>query len=120
MIWGLCADSSAWESEKNPEPRDGQLPHMFDRCKARYPLTRNLGACAAPCRRSAIRMQRHVDLSGPGPFEDVPAGRYFTEAVAWAYENEITTGKSPTMFAPYDPVTRVEFAAFLSRYDNLP
>ena len=34
MIWGLCADSSSWESEKNPEPRDGQLPHMFDRCKA--------------------------------------------------------------------------------------
>ena len=23
MIWGLCADSSSWESEKNPEPRGG-------------------------------------------------------------------------------------------------
>ena len=66
------------------------------------------------------RQHGEPEPSGPGPFEDVPAGRYFTEAVAWAYENEITTGKSPTMFAPYDPVTRVEFAAFLSRYDNLP
>ena len=40
--------------------------------------------------------------------------------MAWAYENGITTGKSATVFAPDDAVTRVEFAAFLSRYDNLP
>ena len=39
--------------------------------------------------------------------------------MAWAYENGITTGKSATVFAPDDAVTRVEFAAFLSRYDNL-
>jgi adenylate cyclase len=58
--------------------------------------------------------------STQSPFNDVAEGRYFTKAVAWAYENGITTGKSPTVFVPGDAVTRVEFAAFLSRYDNLP
>ena len=57
--------------------------------------------------------------SGPSPFDDVAEGRFFTEAVAWAFENEVTTGKSPTVFDPEAPVKRVEFAAFLSRFDDL-
>lgn len=57
--------------------------------------------------------------SGPSPFDDVPEGRYFTDPVAWAFENGVTTGRSATVFDPDAPVKRVEFAAFLSRYDNL-
>ena len=53
------------------------------------------------------------------PFVDVPAGTYYTDPVRWAFENGITTGTSPTTFAPNQAVTRVQFAAFLSRYDNL-
>jgi hypothetical protein len=53
------------------------------------------------------------------PFSDVPAGTYYTSAVQWAFENGITNGTSPTTFTPNQAVTRVQFAAFLSRYDNL-
>ena len=66
------------------------------------------------------RQHGEPEPDGPGPFDDVAEGQYFTKAVVWAYENGITYGKSPTAFAPHDAVTRVEFAAFLSRYDNLP
>ena len=44
---------------------------------------------------------------------------YFAEAVRWAYENGVTTGTSATTFSPDQLVTRVQFAAFLSRYDSL-
>ena len=57
--------------------------------------------------------------SGANPFVDVPAGTYYTDPVRWAFETGITTGTSPTTFAPNQAVTRVQFAAFLSRYDNL-
>ena len=57
--------------------------------------------------------------SGANPFVDVPAGSYYTDPVRWAFETGITTGTSPTTFAPNQAVTRVQFAAFLSRYDNL-
>jgi len=53
------------------------------------------------------------------PFVDVPAGRYYTDPVRWAFETGITTGTSSTTFDPNKAVTRVQFAAFLSRYDNL-
>ncbi len=57
--------------------------------------------------------------TGNNPFTDVEAGRWFTDPVRWAFENGITNGTSPTTFAPGQAVTRVQFAAFLSRYDNL-
>ncbi|NCG25824.1 MAG: hypothetical protein GWP47_17035 [Actinobacteria bacterium] len=47
------------------------------------------------------------------------AGTYYTDPVRWAFENGITTGTSLTTFDPNQAVTRVQFAAFLSRYDNL-
>ncbi|MEM9466057.1 MAG: S-layer homology domain-containing protein [Actinomycetota bacterium] len=51
-------------------------------------------------------------------FLDVPAGRYFTPAVGWAKANGVTNGTSPTTFAPDDPVTRGQAAAFLFRADD--
>lgn len=48
-------------------------------------------------------------------FKDVPAGKYYTGAVAWAVENGIVYGVSTTAFAPNAPVTRQEMAAFLYR-----
>ena len=65
------------------------------------------------------RQAGEPDPAGPAPFDDVPSGRFFSEPVAWAFENGVTTGRSATEFDPYAPVKRVEFAAFLSRYDNL-
>lgn len=50
-------------------------------------------------------------------FDDVPDGAFYADPVEWAYDNGITTGKSPTQFAPLDAVTRGESVTFLKRYD---
>ncbi len=50
------------------------------------------------------------------PFGDVPAGTFYTDAVDWLADAEITTGTSPSTFSPSDPVTRGQMAAFLERY----
>ena len=49
-------------------------------------------------------------------FTDVPAGQWYTDAVAWAAANGIVNGTSATTFAPNDPVIREQFAAILYRY----
>ena len=49
-------------------------------------------------------------------FTDVPAGQWYTDAMAWAAANGIVNGTSATTFAPNDPVTREQFAAILYRY----
>ena len=46
----------------------------------------------------------------------MPAGQWYTEAVAWAAANSIVNGVSDTTFAPNDPVTREQMAAILYRY----
>ena len=65
------------------------------------------------------RQAGEPEPSGPPTFGDVPAGQFFTEAVAWAAENGVTNGRNANEFDPHAPVKRVEFAAFLSRYDDL-
>jgi hypothetical protein len=51
-------------------------------------------------------------------FSDVPDGRYYTDAVEWAAENEITTGTSATTFSRGDAVTRGQNVTFAYRYDQ--
>ena len=52
------------------------------------------------------------------PFTDVPSGEWFTDAVDWAYNNDITTGKTPETFNGNDNVTRYESVTFLKRYHD--
>ena len=53
-------------------------------------------------------------------FDDVPDEKFYADPVEWAANNSITTGKSPTTFAPDDNVTRGEAVTFLKRYhDNV-
>jgi hypothetical protein len=56
----------------------------------------------------------------PSSFEDVPVGRYFSDAVAWLAETKITTGITATLFAPDAFVTRGEMATFLHRLAATP
>ena len=51
-------------------------------------------------------------------FDDVEDGKFYADPVEWAFTNGITTGKSPTIFAPDDGVTRGESVTFLKRYDD--
>ena len=53
--------------------------------------------------------------STSNPFSDVPAGKYFTTAVLWALENNITKGRTATTFGPDDACTRGHVVTFLYR-----
>ena len=56
-----------------------------------------------------------TDNNAETAFTDVPAGQYYTGAVAWAAANGIVNGTSAVTFAPNDPVTREQMAALLYR-----
>jgi hypothetical protein len=58
--------------------------------------------------------------AGAEPFDDVDSDDFFAEAVAWMVEEGITTGVTPTSFAPDRPVTRAEIATFLYRLAGEP
>ncbi|MBQ6159337.1 MAG: S-layer homology domain-containing protein [Oscillospiraceae bacterium] len=47
------------------------------------------------------------------PFEDVKEGKYYYDAVLWAYETDITSGKDETHFAPNETCTRGQVVTFL-------
>lgn len=53
-------------------------------------------------------------------FDDVPTGAWYSDAVAWAVENEITSGMSKTVFAPGNPCTRAQAVTFLWRAAGRP
>ena len=53
-------------------------------------------------------------------FTDVPAGEYYTDAVAWAVEKGVTTGATATEFKPNDPCTRGQVVTFLWRAAGKP
>ena len=48
-------------------------------------------------------------------FTDVASGAYYEKAVAWAVENNVTTGTSATTFSPGATVTRGQSVTFLWR-----
>ncbi|MGN1307256.1 MAG: S8 family serine peptidase [Faecousia sp.] len=52
------------------------------------------------------------------PFTDVPAGQWYSTAIAWAAENGVVNGTSATEFSPEVPVTREQMVAILFRYAN--
>lgn len=47
------------------------------------------------------------------PFDDVKEGKYYYDAVIWAYENGYVSGTSPTTFSPNKECTRAEFVTIL-------
>ena len=60
-----------------------------------------------------------VGDAAPG-FVDVTPGIWYYDAVAWAYEQGITTGVTATEFAPDLPVTRQQMVTFLWRAAGEP
>ncbi len=55
-------------------------------------------------------------MEGENIFADVPEGTWYTDAVAWAAENGIVNGTSPTTFDPEGYITREQIATILYRY----
>ena len=62
------------------------------------------------------RMEQEPEV-GECPFEDVPAGEWYTDAITWAAENEIVEGYEGK-FEPEEPMTREQMATLLYRYAN--
>ena len=53
-------------------------------------------------------------------FSDVPAGQYYSEAVAWAVATGVTSGTSAGKFSPDSPCTRAQIVTFLYRAAGAP
>ena len=53
-------------------------------------------------------------------FSDVNPGKFYTEPVVWASEQEIAAGTSPTTFSPDDACTRAQAVTFLWRAAGKP
>jgi cytochrome c2 len=54
------------------------------------------------------------------PFTDVPENEYYTQPVAWAVAQGVTTGTSATTFSPNSPCTRSQVVTFLWRAAGSP
>jgi len=82
---------------------------------------------------SATLFQPHIDMTramlvtvlwryagmpdaGESAFDDVDSGRWYSTAVAWAYENAIVTGHSASIFGTNEPVNREQMYTILYRY----
>ncbi|NYB72958.1 S-layer homology domain-containing protein [Sedimentibacter hydroxybenzoicus DSM 7310] len=62
------------------------------------------------------RMEDMPTVSVNSSFSDVPENSYYAVAIAWAAENNITSGTSTDKFSPDDQISREQFAALLYRY----
>ena len=62
------------------------------------------------------RMEGEPATSANAGFKDVPAGKYYTNAVNWAFEHEIVNGYNATTFGPGDDLTREQLVTILERY----
>ena len=59
-----------------------------------------------------------TDTSALTDFSDVPEGKYYTDAVCWAYKEGIATGNNGK-FDPTGKLTRQQMAAFFFRYADV-
>ena len=78
-----------------------------------------------PCTRGQMalflwRLNGSPEPEGTGYFTDVSTDSGFADAVAWAKENDITSGTAATTYSPGQPCTRGEMATFLWRQSDSP
>ena len=61
------------------------------------------------------RSQGSPEVEGECPFTDVPANRFYSDAVLWAVKNGVTLGTTETTFEPYKSCTRAQIVTLLWR-----
>lgn len=65
------------------------------------------------------RMEGEPVVDDISPFPDVENDTWYTDAVIWAYKNEIITGYTDTgKFGPSDDITREQIATMMFRYEK--
>ena len=64
------------------------------------------------------RLEGSPAASGGNPFDYVPEGQWYTDAIKWAATNDIVNGYGDNNFGPNDSITREQLAVILMRYMN--
>ncbi|MBO4419939.1 MAG: S-layer homology domain-containing protein [Oscillospiraceae bacterium] len=107
-----CSRCDAFETR----PVDA-LDHNWDEgIVTLEPTTEAPGERLYTCLRcGATRTEVIPKLTGPNPFVDVTEGKYYYDAVLWAYYHDprITSGTDETHFSPNAPCTREQIVFFL-------
>ena len=62
------------------------------------------------------RLEGEPTVSGINHFTDVASGKYYTNAITWAAENQIVGGYGGGLFGPEDAITREQLATILYNY----
>lgn len=65
------------------------------------------------------KLYNGVPAADESKFEDVPAGKWYTDAVLWAEENGLVSGYPDGLFHPDDKLTREQAAVILANYAEL-
>ena len=104
-------------------PADGEYENAVYFCSSRGYMTGTSNGSFSPdvplTRAMAVTALASVcgvdksEYAGETGFTDVPAGRWYSAPVKWAYENGITAGCGNGRFLPEFPVTREQFAVML-------
>ena len=56
------------------------------------------------------------EVSRDGGFNDVPAGKWYTDDVMWAYTADLIDGTAPGIFEPDRSITRAEITTLIYRF----
>ena len=129
-----------WRTVGCPEPESSDMPfsdvkegkYYYDAVLWAYQndittgVTPDRFGVGSECTREQVvtflyRTARYAGMpeyEGTTDFSDVPEGKYYYIPVAWAFDNGITTGTSPTTFGVKKPCVRGMIVTFLKRYDD--
>ncbi len=64
------------------------------------------------------RREKSPAPAAPSGFDDVPAGEWYSGAVAWAKGMGVVKGLTETAFGPDEPITREQLATMLFRFSS--
>lgn len=65
------------------------------------------------------RLEGSKEPTKDAGFSDIPSGKYYSKAVAWAAENNITNGVGNNQFGPDNPCTRAQIVKFIANTDSV-
>ena len=90
---------------------------------ARALATENGKTMAEKAHKLGVELVEYItkdEALQPSVFTDVKEGAYYVDAVNWAVDKKVTSGKSETTFAPNDSCTRAQAVTFLWRAAGSP
>lgn len=90
---------------------------------ARALATENGKAMAEKAHKLGVELVEYItkdEALQPSVFTDVKEGAYYADAVNWAVDKKVTSGKTETTFAPNDSCTRAQAVTFLWRAAGSP